>query len=196
MALVTQSEYAKRRGCSEAAVSAARRDRIQAAEVVRDGRVLIDEKLADELWARNTKRRRGGNLPKTPPAAPPPAPPTPRVSRAEPSSSPPLPTDEQLLAMVQGLPEDAIPSIVESEARKEHYLAERARVQVLKEREQVGSIADMKREAFALAKAVREGMLAIVPRISADLAALADPFEIEQRLEAEVLTALRVLADG
>jgi hypothetical protein len=69
-------------------------------------------------------------------------------------------------------------------------------VQVLKEREQVGSIADMKREAFALAKSVREGMLAIVPRISADLAALADPFEIEQRLEAEVLTALRGLADG
>jgi hypothetical protein len=185
VALVTQSEYAKRRGCSEAAVSAARRDRIKAAEVVRDGRVLIDEKLADELWARNTKRRRGGNLPKTPP-----------VSRAELTKPPPLPTDEQLLAIVQGLPEDAIPSIVESEARKEHYLAERARVQVLKEREQVGSIADMKREAFALAKSVREGMLAIVPRISADLAALADPFEIEQRLEAEVLTALRGLADG
>ena len=54
----------------------------------------------------------------------------------------------------------------------------------------------MKREAFALAKSVREGLLGIIPRVSADLAALADPFEIEQRLEAEVLTALRALADG
>lgn len=80
--------------------------------------------------------------------------------------------------------------------RKEHYNAELAKVKALQARQEVGSIRDMEREAFALAKSIREGMLSIIPRISADLAALGDTFEIERLLEAEVTTALRVLADG
>ena len=185
MPLVTQSEYAKLRGCSEAAVSTARKKRIKAAEVIQDGKVLIDSEKADDLWARNSRPRRGGNLPRTPP--PP---------RAEPPPPTNLLTDEQLMALVSRLPEDAIPSIIESEARKEHYLAEKHKIAALQAREEVGSIRDMEREAFALAKSVREGMLSIIPRISADLAALGDAFEVEQLLEAEVITALRVLADG
>jgi hypothetical protein len=185
MPLVTQSEYAKLRGCSDAAVSAARKKRIKAAEVIQGGKVLIDSEKADDLWARNSRPRRGGNLPKTP--SPP---------RAEPPPPASLPTDEQLLALVQGLPEDQVPDLIDSQRRKEHYLAERAKVAALREREEVGPIREMEREAFALAKSVREGMLSIIPRISADLAALGDAFEVEQLLEAEVITALRVLADG
>jgi len=185
MPLVTQAEYAKLRGCSEAAVSTARKKRIKAAEVIRDGRVLIDSAKADELWAKNSRPRRGGNLPN---AAP--------LPEAKPPPAIPLPTDEQLLDLVMRLPEDSIPPIIESEARKEHYLAEKHKIAALQARNEVGSIDAMKREAFSLAKAVREGVLGIIPRVSADLAALADPFEIEQLLEAEVLTALRALADG
>ena len=185
MPLVTQSEYAKLRGCSEAAVSTARKKRIKAAEVIQAGKVLIDSEKADDLWARNSRPRRGGNLPKTP--LPP---------RPEPPPLTSLPTDEQLLALVQGLPEDQVPDLIDSQRRKEHYLAERAKVAALREREEVGSIREKEREAFALAKSVREGMLSIIPRISADLAALGDAFEVEQLLEAEVITALRVLADG
>jgi hypothetical protein len=182
MPLVTQSEYAKLRGCSDAAVSVARKKRIKAAEVIQGGKVLIDSERADDLWARNSRPRRGGNPPKSPPRAqPPPA---------------TLPTDEQLLALVRGLPEDQVPDLIDSQRRKEHYLAERAKVAALREREEVGPIREMEREAFALAKSVREGMLSIIPRISADLAALGDAFEVEQLLEAEVITALRVLADG
>ena len=184
MPLVTQSEYAKLRGCSEAAVSTARKKRIKAAEVIQDGKVLIDSGKADDLWTRNSRPRRGGNLPKTPP---------PLTAEPPPTS---LPTDEQLLALVQGLPEDQVPDLIDSQRRKEHYLAERAKVAALREREEVGPIREMEREAFALAKSVREGMLSIIPRISADLAALGDAFEVEQLLEAEVITALRVLADG
>lgn len=186
MPLVTQAEYALLRGCSDAAVSTARKDgRIKAAEVIQGGKVMIDSEKADELWARNTKRRRGGPPPKSSPQ--------PEKKPAPPVS---MPTDEQLLDLVMRLPEDAIPPIVESEARKEHYLAEKHKIAALQARQEVGSIKAMEREAFALAKSVREGMLGIIPRISADLAALMDPFEIEQRLEAEMLTALRVLADG
>ena len=190
MPLVTQKEYALLRECSEAAVSTARKDgRIKAAEVIRDGKVMIDSEKADELWARNTKRRRGGIRPK----------PEPKPAPESKQDSPPqisMPTDRQLLDLVMRLPEDAIPPIIESEARKEHYLAEKHKIAALQARQEVGSIKAMEREAFALAKSVREGMLGIIPRISADLAALMDPFEIEQRLEAEMLTALRVLADG
>jgi hypothetical protein len=185
MPLVTQSEYAKLRGCSEAAVSTARKKRIKAAEVIQSGKVLIDSEKADDLWARNSRPRRGGNLPKSP-----------QPAKAEPPPPASLPTDEQLLALVQGLPEDQVPDLIDSQRRKEHYLAERAKVAALREREEVGPIREMEREAFALAKSVREGMLSIIPRISADLAALGDAFEVEQLLEAEVITALRVLADG
>jgi hypothetical protein len=185
MPLVTQAEYAKIRGCSEAAVSTARKKRIKAAEVILDGKVLIDSAKADDLWAKNSRPRRGGNLPKD-------------LPRREPNQSPAvrLPTDEQLLDLVSRLPEDEIPSIIDSEARKEHYLAEKHKIAALQARGEVGSIDAMKREAFALGKTVREGVLGIIPRVSADLAALADPFEIEQLLEAEVLTALRALANG
>jgi hypothetical protein len=185
MPLVTQSEYAKLRGCSEAAVSTARKKRIKAAEVIQGGKVLIDSEKADDLWARNSRPRRGGNLPKVP-----------QPAKAKPPPPASLPTDEQLLALVQGLPEDQVPDLIDSQRRKEHYLAERAKVAALREREEVGPIREMEREAFALAKSVREGMLSIIPRISADLAALGDAFEVEQLLEAEVITALRVLADG
>jgi hypothetical protein len=185
MPLVTQAEYAKLRGCSEAAVSTARKKRIKAAEVIKNGRVLINSELADELWAKNSRPRRGGNVDKASPA--------PQIEALAPVN---MPTDQQLLDLVMRLPEDAIPPIIESEARKEHYLAEKHKIAALQARNEVGSIDAMKREAFALAKAVREGVLGIIPRVSADLAALVDPFEIEQLLEAEMLTALRALADG
>lgn len=168
--------------------------RIAAAIVEVDGRRLLDRDLALDLWDRNTRRTKNT---KTGVA-------TDRTAvdrkarQAEPEPPPPasLPTDEQLLALVRRLPEDAIPPIIDSEARKEHYLAEKHKIAALQAREEVGSIRVMEREAFALAKSVREGMLSIIPRISADLAALSDAFEVEQLLEAEVITALRVLADG
>lgn len=189
MPLVTQAEYAKLRGCSAAAVSHARKKRIKAAEVISGGKVLIDSDKADDLWVRNSKPRRGSTPSKGSPQRPArEAGPPPRAQQ--------LPTDEQLMAFVEGLPEDQVPDLIDSQRRREHYLAERAKVAALRDREEVGSIAEMRREAFALAKTTREGVMGIVPRVSADLAALADEFEVRQRLEEELLIALRMLADG
>ena len=94
------------------------------------------------------------------------------------------------------LPDDAIPDLGISIERKEHYRAELAKVEAMRKREEVGSIAEMKREAFTLGKAVREGVLGVVARVSADLAAMTDQLEVERRLEAELTVALRSLADG
>ena len=191
--LLKPSEFAAIKGVSKPTVHEAMKARIAGAIVEVDGRRMLDRDRALELWDRNTRRNNNTKtgLPADRKAAE-------RKARQAKPKPPPasLPTDEQLLALVQGLPEDQVPDLIDSQRRKEHYLAERAKVAALREREEVGSIRDMEREAFALAKSVRESMLSIIPRISADLAALGDAFEVERLLESEVATALRVLADG
>ena len=208
--LITQAEFARLAGVSRSAVKQAINNSLITAVVEQGGKTLISKNEGLQQYQANSRRQRKPKPAATAPAAvahetglellswgqapakidPPPAQPTTAATGNT------LPTDEQLLALVQSLPEDQVPDLIDSQRRKEHYLAERAKVAALREREEVGPIREMEREAFALAKSVREGMLSIIPRISADLAALGDPFEVEQLLEAEVITALRVLADG
>jgi hypothetical protein len=193
--LVLPSEFALIKGVSKGTVSDAMKSRIAGAIVLKNGRRMLDRDLALDLWDRNTKpnnnakigaaglerNRRPAEQPREPAPAAPAAPAT---------------TAAAVAAAVMALRDDAIPGRDVSEERKIHYQAELAKVQALQARQEVGSIDAMKREAFALAKTVREGVLGIIPRVSADLAALTDPFEIERRLEEEVTTALRSLADG
>jgi hypothetical protein len=187
--LVTKKDFAAVKGVTPAAVSQACRQRIKAAIVVRNGKELLDQELALELWDKNTKRNGSQRLsPEAGQRA--------RRPAEQPRDPAPTTTAAAVAAAVMALRDDAIPGRDVSEERKVHYQAELAKVQALQARQEVGSIEAMKREAFTLAKAVREGVLGIIPRVSADLAALSDPFAIEQLLEAEVLTALRVLADG
>jgi len=207
--LITQAEFARLAGVSRSAVKQAITNGLITAVTEQSGRVLINKNEGLEQYQAKSRRQR-----KPKPAASTqsatvnntdlemfswgqapikndPAPINPIAARPA-----RLPTDEQLLALVQSLPEDQVPDLIDSQRRREHYNAERAKVGALRDREEVGSIAEMKREAYALAKTVREGMLGIVPRVSADLAALTDQFDIERRLEEEILTALRMVADG
>lgn len=188
--LVKPAEFALIKGVSKPTVSTAMKSRIAAAIVEKDGRRWLDRDLALELWDRNTKPNNNAKISATGQARNR----RPAEQQAEPAPAPT--TAAVVAAAVMALRDDAIPGRDISEERKLHYQAELAKVQALQARQEVGSIDAMKREAFALAKAVREGVLGIIPRVSSDLAALADPFEIEQLLEAEVLTALRALADG
>ncbi|MEN9767687.1 MAG: hypothetical protein RLZZ32_1647 [Cyanobacteriota bacterium] len=189
--LVRPAEFALIKGVSKPTVSTAMKSRIAAAIVEKDGRRWLDRDLALELWDRNTKPNNNAKISATGQAR------NRRPAEPRPEPTPPPTTAAAAVAAaVMALRDDAIPGRDISEERKLHYQAELAKVQALQARQEVGSIDAMKREAFALAKAVREGVLGIIPRVSSDLAALADPFEIEQLLEAEVLTALRALADG
>lgn len=192
MTLLTQAEYAKRRGCSEAAVNTARKQRIKAAEVLQDGRVMIDAELADQLWAKNSRRRRGLHVAE-------PAPGEPERPRPAPLPAPTerLPTDSELKAFIMGLPEDEIPDDVnEIIRRKEHYNAERQRVQALKDRGEVVPADQVKAEAFALARAVRDGLMSIADRLAPLLAATTDARQVHQLLNDEIRVALRSLANG
>lgn len=184
LGLLSQADYAKRRGCSEAAVNTARKQRIKAAEVIRDGKVWIDAEKADALWVQNTRRRRND-------AKPPPA------RSAERPTEPRPPTDDELKAFIMGLPEDQIPDDVnESIRRKEHYNAERQRVAALKDRGEVVSQREVEAAAFERARAVRDALLGLADRLAPMLAATTDTRECHRLLSEEHRIALRSLADG
>ena len=191
MLLLSQADYAKRRGCSEAAVNTARKQRIKAAEVFRDGRLFINAEMADELWAKNSRRR--GVF--EPPPRPAPRPASQPTAAPAPGSRPP--TNDEIKAFIEDLPEDQIPAdINESIRRREHYNAERQRVAALKDRGEVVATRDVKAEAFALARAVRDGMMGIADRLAPQLAASTDARQVHQLLTEEIRVALRGLNDG
>jgi hypothetical protein len=170
------------RGTSHVAVLNAINDgRLSAPAVQRQGRNwIIDPALADAQWASRTDPSECGAMGGG----------TTRPIGTAPTAALP-PTADQPPAAVKGGPPLAI-----SKQVKAAYEAKLTELDYKERNGEMGSIREMEREAFALAKTVREGMLSIIPRISADLAALGDAFEVEQLLEAEVITALRVLADG
>ena len=177
MSLVTYTEFAERVGVSRPAISKAVKTRLAAAVVAKNGKPMLSLDRALELWSAGNQRQA-------------------RARTAPPPTAAPLPSVADVAEAMRQLPDDAIPDLGISIERKEHYRAELAKIQAMHQREELGSIADMKREAFGLAKAVREAVLGIVPRVSADLAAAGDRFEVERLLESELVTALRVLADG
>jgi len=168
------------RGTSHVAVLNAINDgRLSGPAVRRDGRSwIINPELADGQWAGRTdpsdRGAMGGG-----------------TARPIGTASAAAPTADQPPAATKGGPPLAV-----SKQVKAAYEAKLTELDYKERNGEMGSIREMEREAFALAKSVREGMLSIIPRISADLAALGDAFEVEQLLEAEVITALRVLADG
>jgi len=177
MPLVTKSDYARARGCSPAAVTGAiKSGRIKAAVVTQNGRELLDFDKANELWERNTQQQ------------PPP-------TRA--SATPPKPpTDRELQALIQGLPEDQIPDLNDSRARREHYLAEKARLEALRGRDELVPSDQVKAEAFACARAVRDALLGLADRLAPMLAATTDARECHRLLTEEHRVALRGLSDG
>ncbi len=87
------------------------------------------------------------------------------------------------------------PDYTDSRARCEHEKANLLEMERRQLEGELGSIAAMKHEAFNLARATREAVLAVPPRVCAELAATADDFACEQLLEAELIAALRSLGD-
>lgn len=185
--LVSFADFAKTQGVSKQAISKAASGRLASAVREVDGKRCLDQERALELWTCGNMRQ--ARKPKAAPAAPP--------SLGRPGRPRAVDADATAVAAeVMRLPDDAIPDLGISIERKEHYRAELAKVEAMRKREEVGSIAEMRREAFTLGKAVREGVLGVVARVSADLAAMTDQLEVERRLEEELTVALRSLADG
>jgi hypothetical protein len=165
--MVSMSQYAAMRGITQPAVSAAIHAGRLVEAIIRDGKRI---KINPEIADREwAANTQGGRG-----AAP------------------------QRLASGIDLP-DAIEAADynTSRAKREAYNAELARLEVEEKQGQLVAADDVKKTAFAVARQVRDGMLNIPDRVSAELAAMTDQFEIHRRLTLEIRKALEsVLADA
>lgn len=176
--LVRPAEFASIKGVTRQTVATAMKGRIAAAVVERDGVRLIDRDLALELWDRNTLRNNNA-----------------KVAPAGPVAAAP-PTPAQLRQYIEDLPEDSIPDLNESRARREHYQAEKAKLEALQGRGELVPVAEVKAQAFSLARGLRDGLMGIPDRLAPMLAATQDAAVVHRLLSEEIRVALRGLSDG
>lgn len=169
--LVTFAEFAILKGCTKGAVTHASKSRIAAAIVDKDGQRWLDRDLALELWNKNTRAT--------------------AVSKVE----LPDPTPRELKRRVDALPDDEIPDLNESRARREHYQAELAKLQVSQQRRELISADEVKKEAFALGRSIREALANLADRLSHQLAGETDPVVIHELLSQEHRAALSELSE-
>ena len=176
--LITFSELAVLKGCSPAAVSyAVKHGRISDAVVEKDGKRWLDRDLALELWNKNTRATHNS-----------------KVSRPDPVENKPNPED--LRERIDALPEDQIPGLNDSKARREHYLAEKAKLEVQTMQGDLVPAAQVRQEATRLARQVRDLLLIIPSRNAAKVATMQDAEEIRLLLQNEIESALRGLANA
>ena len=177
--LVTFTELALIKGCSQAAVShAVRKGRISDAIVEKDGKRWLDRDLALELWDKNTVNTANSKVRKPDP-----------VPEA-------LKDAGELKDAINKLPDDAIPELNESRARREHYQAELAKLQVTQQRGELVPVDEVKKEAFNIGRSVREALANLADRLSHQLAGETDPVIIHKLLSDEHRSALVELSGG
>jgi hypothetical protein len=131
-----------------------------------DGRWHIDATLADQQWAGNTDPR--GALP-----------------------PPPAPIDTR-----QPHPAGGGPSLAEAKRARAVWQAERERIELQQLKGELISTAEVKAEAFNVARVVRDNMLAIPDRVIPTLASMSDLRAMHQYLTEEIRTAIRSISDG
>tara|TARA_R100000781_G_C4023682_1_gene108048 strand:- start:22 stop:501 length:480 start_codon:yes stop_codon:yes gene_type:complete len=89
-----------------------------------------------------------------------------------------------------------IPSFNESKAKSEYFRAELARLELGVREEKLIEADLVEREAFTVARAVRDSLGNLPDRLSNQFAAETDPVVIHQILTTEVRKALEVLTDA
>jgi len=176
--LVTFSEFAAIKGCTKAAVTHATKSRILAAVVEKDGKRWLDRDMALELWRKNTLRNNAA-----------------KVDEADPIEAAAPRTPVELKRVIEALPDDAIPELNESRARREHYQAELAKLQVAQQRRELVPADEVKKDAFQIGRSIREALSNLADRLSHQLAGETDPAVIHQLLSDEHRDALLALAE-
>ncbi|MBF0142867.1 MAG: hypothetical protein HQL59_05345 [Magnetococcales bacterium] len=182
--------YAKMKGVSDTAVhKAIRSGRIPAEP---DG--TIDPARADAAWVRNTSPALQR---KTEPAPPPP------VREALPSApvreTPPLPQPRPTVRAPSPEPEPAagnpaVPNYQVSRAIRETYNAKLTRMDYEERQGKLLKAEDVARDAFEMARRVRDRLLGIPSRMAAVLASETDAKTIERLLDQELRIALEELS--
>jgi hypothetical protein len=166
------------RGQSHVAVLNAIKDgRLTPPAIERQGRSwIINADLADAQWAgRTDPDNRGGmgggtDLP---------------IGRSTPAAS------DQLPQSTKGGPPLAI-----SKQVKAAYEAKLTELEYKERNGELVAVRDVKAQAFALSRSVRDGLMGIPDRLAPMLAATQDARQVHHLLSEEIRVALRVLADG
>jgi len=172
--LITQAEYARRRGVSRAAITKA----IKSGRITPiDGR--IDPDVADIQWARNTSTARA------PVAGPAPAAAAASIA----------PRASVRATRLNDGDEDEPATLLESRARREAALAELAELELSEKRGELVSAAAIERAMATKIMSVRESLDTLADRITPLLAAETDSDKVYKLLRGEIRQVLSQLSN-
>ena len=170
--LITFAELAKLKHVSSAAVTKKKKTGVLNEAIVNhNGRELVNREMAMDLWNKNTDPGRG-------------------------VVSVPTPTKKELKEKVESLPNEAIPDFNKSRARKEHYLAELAKIQVAQQKKELMPVSEIKKTSFQLGRSIRESLANLADRLSNEIAGETDAQAIHQLLTDEHRAALEQLVEA
>ena len=88
---------------------------------------------------------------------------------------------------------DEIPNYAESKAKREHFLAELARLDVEQKKKDLIPVVDIKKSSFEIGRAIREKLTNLADRLASQIAGETDAQIIHKLLTEEHRTALEEL---
>lgn len=172
--LVTFAEFAKIKGVSGPAVSQAVKSGRLSASIVHDGkRRFLEKGLAIQEW--DTKTRRHPNA---------------KIGTKQQREA-----DAKVAEIKDDTPEEDIPRLDVSRAKREHFQARLAEIQVLEAEKKLIPAETVRKEAFALGRAVRESLRNLADRLASQIATETDKQIIHQMLVDEHHLALEQLVE-
>ena len=166
--LITFADLAQLKNVSRSAVSQRKRTGILEGAIVKhNGKTLLNKDLAMELWEKNS---------------------VPAIT--------PLPaiTKKELKKQIDATPDDQIPDFNVSRARKEHWNASLAKLQVQQQKKELIPVTDIKKSSFELGRAIRESLSNIADRLAPQCAGETDSQVIHRLLTEEHRNALEEIA--
>ena len=174
---ISAAAYAKHRGVSKEAVKKAiQQGRIYAHPTGRNG-YLIDPVVADKQWADNTK-------PYTAPG-----------EIADVKVDKYMEGEEQRFNESDLDDPDKSITLNQAKTLKEKYSVRLAKLKWEEESGKLVSADVVKGDAFKMARTVRNLIMNIPDRISAELASITDPFEVNLRLKKELNDCMKTLSE-
>jgi len=101
---------------------------------------------------------------------------------------------KQLKQEINAKPIDEIPNYAESKAKREHFLAELARLDVEQKKNELILVSDITKSSFEVGRAIRESLFNLADRLANQIAGETDPQIIHKLLTEEHRVALEQLA--
>jgi phage terminase Nu1 subunit (DNA packaging protein) len=175
MPLMTFAAYSRHRGVSKQAVTKAiAAGRISV--VVENGKRFVDSDVADVEWERNSQHDQR------------------RIPIQDEDSQAPVQSEgEQKTPATEG--PSGTQSYTKNRAVREHYNARLAKLSFEQRSGKLVEEEQVKKEAFVIARRVRDSLLAIPDRVAAELVNEPNQFRIHARLTEEIRKALISLKD-